>query len=139
MPAQLRRRLNSCGTASIVAIKGIGGYHLACDANNALAVQALRERKYRKEKPFAVMVRDIDIAGRLAELSRRSRSAAHIRRAPHRAGAGQVLGASGSGSRQFRIGADAALRSAASSAVRGGRTGSAGDDQRESVQRADRL
>jgi len=53
----------------IAAIKGIGGYHLACDANNAAAVGALRERKYRKEKPFAVMVRSIEIARRLAEIS----------------------------------------------------------------------
>ncbi len=53
----------------IVAIKGIGGYHLACDANNAAAVGALRERKYRKEKPFAVMVPSIEIARRLAEIS----------------------------------------------------------------------
>jgi hydrogenase maturation protein HypF len=56
----------------IVAIKGIGGYHLACDAKNAMAVGALRERKYRKEKPFAVMVRTIDIARGLAEISQDS-------------------------------------------------------------------
>ena len=53
----------------IVAVKGIGGYHLACDANYADAVQALRERKFRKEKPFAVMVRTIDAARRIVELS----------------------------------------------------------------------
>ena len=53
----------------IVAIKGIGGYHLACDASNATAVAALRERKYRKEKPFAVMTRTIAIARRLADIS----------------------------------------------------------------------
>ena len=53
----------------IVAVKGIGGYHLACDAMNAAAVWALRERKFRKEKPFALMVRDPDTARRLAELS----------------------------------------------------------------------
>jgi hydrogenase maturation protein HypF len=53
----------------ILAVKGIGGYHLACDARNAVAVAALRERKYRKEKPFAVMVRDIGTARSLVELS----------------------------------------------------------------------
>jgi len=53
----------------IVAIKGLGGYHLACDARNPAAVHALRERKFRKEKPFAVMVRDIAAARDLVELS----------------------------------------------------------------------
>ncbi len=52
----------------IVAVKGIGGYHLACDARNANAVEALRARKYRKERPFAVMVASVDAARALAEL-----------------------------------------------------------------------
>ena len=46
----------------VVAIKGLGGYHLACDADQPRAVRALRERKFRKEKPFAVMVRDVESA-----------------------------------------------------------------------------
>jgi hydrogenase maturation protein HypF len=53
---------------AIVAIKGIGGYHLACDARNAAAVAALRERKYRKERPFAVMPRDLACARGLVKI-----------------------------------------------------------------------
>jgi hydrogenase maturation protein HypF len=53
----------------ILAIKGLGGYHLACDAWNERAVAALRERKFRKEKPFALLVRTIEEARELAELS----------------------------------------------------------------------
>jgi len=53
----------------IVAIKGLGGYHLACDAKNAGAVEAMRARKFRKEKPFAVMVERVGEAQALADLS----------------------------------------------------------------------
>lgn len=53
----------------IVAVKGLGGYHLACDAQNPEAVAALRERKYRKEKPFAVMMRDLQTARTIVDLS----------------------------------------------------------------------
>ena len=53
----------------IVAVKGLGGYHLACDARNPATVASLRERKFRKEKPFAIMVRDLAAAHALVDLS----------------------------------------------------------------------
>ncbi|WP_085032858.1 carbamoyltransferase HypF [Ensifer aridi] len=53
----------------IVALKGIGGFHLLCDARNDAAIDLLRLRKTRDHKPFAVMVRDIDAARELARLS----------------------------------------------------------------------
>jgi hydrogenase maturation protein HypF len=52
----------------VVAIKGLGGYHLACDAANGAAVRRLRERKRRGDKPFALMVRDLAEAERLCSV-----------------------------------------------------------------------
>ncbi|MHB8188878.1 MAG: carbamoyltransferase HypF [Ferrimicrobium sp.] len=57
----------------IVAVKGVGGYHFACDATNTEAVHALREAKFRKDKPFAVMVKDLSSAESTGELSPYSR------------------------------------------------------------------
>ncbi len=54
---------------AIVAIKGIGGYHLACRADDDRVVRRLRARKGREAKPLAVMVENIDAAARLARLS----------------------------------------------------------------------
>jgi hydrogenase maturation protein HypF len=52
----------------IVAVKGLGGYHLACDATDDAAVRRLRDRKRRWAKPFAVMVRDLSAARELATI-----------------------------------------------------------------------
>ncbi len=54
---------------AIFAIKGLGGYHLACDALNAEAVQRLRQRKHREAKPFALMVPDLETARLLCEVN----------------------------------------------------------------------
>ncbi len=67
--ASIQETANLLRTGHIAAIKGIGGYHLSCDARNPRAVSTLRERKFRKEKPFALMVRDLEIARQLTDLS----------------------------------------------------------------------
>lgn len=54
---------------SIVAIKGLGGFHLSCDASNEQAVAELRRRKRRSNKPLAVMVRDLADVERLCHVS----------------------------------------------------------------------
>lgn len=52
----------------IVAIKGIGGFHLACRADDPSAIRRLRERKARDEKPFALLVRNVDVARRIVKI-----------------------------------------------------------------------
>ncbi|QEU90122.1 carbamoyltransferase HypF [Streptomyces kanamyceticus] len=67
--AALRAAVKTVEGRGIVALKGLGGYQLVCDATDQVAVLALRERKRRPAKPFAVMVQDLCAVRELARLS----------------------------------------------------------------------
>ena len=67
--AAIRAAQDALRAGQVVAVRGIGGFHLACDATSDAALQALRTRKGRVDKPFALMVRDLDAARALAEVS----------------------------------------------------------------------
>lgn len=56
-------------SGGILALRGFGGFHLACDATNPVAVDELRRRKHREAKPLAVMVRDLAAAREIAEVT----------------------------------------------------------------------
>ncbi|MFM1892664.1 MAG: carbamoyltransferase HypF, partial [Pseudomonadota bacterium] len=66
----------------ILALKGIGGFHLACDAANAAAVAELRRRKRRFDKPFALMARDAQVIARYAEVAADELALLHSPAAP---------------------------------------------------------
>jgi hydrogenase maturation protein HypF len=69
-------------TGRILAVKGLGGFQLACRADDDAVVALLRERKHRPGKPFAVMVRDLETALRLVHLDRESADMMASPRAP---------------------------------------------------------
>lgn len=67
--AIIERCVELLAGGGIVAIKGLGGFHLACDATNEQAVRELRRRKRRSSKPLAVMVRDLADVERLCHVN----------------------------------------------------------------------
>ena len=72
-PALVAALRGAASTGAILAVKGIGGYHLVVDATDAGAVAELRRRKARDDKPFAVMVADRDAARAVCALSDETR------------------------------------------------------------------
>ncbi|MBP7686703.1 MAG: carbamoyltransferase HypF [Thermoflexales bacterium] len=65
---------NLLGQGAIVAIKGLGGFHLACDATNDEAVKTLRERKGRIDKPFALMAANVEVIETFCEVTPEERT-----------------------------------------------------------------
>src|SRR6266566_1610526 len=89
LPPPLQRKPDTIVAAAglladgtILAIKGLGGYHLACNALNTEAVQRLRQRKHREAKPFALMVPDLETARQLCLVSDAEAELLQSRRRP---------------------------------------------------------
>ena len=77
----LSRAVALLSEGGILAVKGLGGFHLACDARNRQAVSRLRDGKRRPTKPFAVMVRDVEAARVFCEVGEEE---AHLLESPQR-------------------------------------------------------
>ncbi|OIJ65263.1 carbamoyltransferase HypF [Streptomyces mangrovisoli] len=71
-PVERARALLADG--AVLAVKGLGGYHLACDATNQAAVALLRRRKARGDKPFALMARDVEAVEHLVRVGEEERA-----------------------------------------------------------------
>ena len=69
----LRQTQDFIKAGKIIAIKGLGGFHIACDATNHGAVEELRKRKLRVEKPFAVLLQDINSVSQHCYLNKSER------------------------------------------------------------------
>ena len=66
----IEKTLDLLSKGSIIAIKGLGGFHLACDVRNQGVVSSLRSRKFREDKPFAVMCRNIEEVKKHCEINK---------------------------------------------------------------------
>ncbi len=80
--AALQRARELIARGAVVAVKGLGGFHLACDAGSSAAVATLRERKGRAAKPFALMAPDLAAVARHCEVSEPARALLESRERP---------------------------------------------------------
>ncbi len=78
----IRKAAEALAQGAVLAVKGLGGYHLAVGARHEAAAANLRARKHREDKPFAVMVADLGQAGELAEIDDAAETALSGRRRP---------------------------------------------------------
>jgi hydrogenase maturation protein HypF len=78
----VRQTVELLASGNIVAIKGIGGFHLAVDAMNGPAVERLKTRKFREEKPLAIMAGSLAIAEDIAEIDEREEALLQAAEAP---------------------------------------------------------
>ena len=67
----MERAARALAAGAIVAVKGIGGFHLACRADDGRAVARLRARKHREDRPFALMAADVAAARALVRSATR--------------------------------------------------------------------
>lgn len=81
-PDLVRAAADALAEGAVVAVKGLGGYHLACDAGNPESVRRLRRRKGRDAKPLAVMAPDLPSVRRLCSVSPREEDLLTSRRRP---------------------------------------------------------
>jgi hydrogenase maturation protein HypF len=81
-PSALVGAVQALARGAVVAVKGVGGYHLAADAASEPAVAALRSRKARDDKPFALLVADLAAAARVVHLDEDSAAVLVDRRRP---------------------------------------------------------
>ncbi|WP_321777909.1 carbamoyltransferase HypF [Sulfurimonas sp.] len=78
----IKKTADNIKSGKIVAIKGIGGFHIICDANNSEVIKKLREFKHRPSKPFAIMCKDEEQVKEIASMSEKESELLTSKEAP---------------------------------------------------------
>jgi len=132
--------IEALAAGKIVAIKSIGGFHLAANARDGAAVDLLRRRKRRDAKPFAIMTATLESARRYVQCDAHEGEFAVLARPAHRAASQAAARVTDSDCTwQSEFGRDAGISTASLSFAAGPSTPGLGDDQRQCVRASDRL